>query len=68
MPFPPLLETVPTVLLEEKLAEIVKIKSFDTDIKQFEKDIKKFVLDHKKECYKFYVTKTKGLAGEVTHI
>ncbi len=63
-----ILQTVPALLLEAKLAEIIKIKSVDTDIERFDKEIKKFVLDYKKECYKFCVTQTKGLAGEVTRI
>lgn len=63
-----ILETIPPVLLEEKLAEFIKIKSVDTNIQRFKKDVKKFVLDYKKECYKFYVTQTKGLTGEVTRI
>lgn len=63
-----ILNDVPKVLLEENLAKFVKIKSVDADVKRFEKDVKKFVLDYKKECYKFFVTHTKGLSGEITRI
>lgn len=63
-----ILEDVPELLLEEKLTEVLKIKSVDTDIKRFEKDIEKFVRDYKKECYKFYLTKTKGLTGEISRV